>query len=65
MIGLDPIVLVRCIVQDDPGQANAAARLMEGRRTAPLLRYVSVPVLVELVRVLAAANRYESGWSGR
>ena len=26
-----------------------------------MLRYGSVPVLVELVRALAAANRYESG----
>ena len=60
-MGLDPIVLVRCIVQDDPGQANAAARLMEDGRTAPLLRYVSVPVLVQPARMLAAPNRYESG----
>jgi len=59
MIGLDTNVLVRYIVQDDPGQANAAARLIEGRCTSRSPGYVSVPVLVELVWVLAGAYRYE------
>ena len=61
MIGLDTNVLVRYIVQDDPGQADAAARLIEGRCTARSPGYVSVPVLVELVWVLAGAYRYERG----
>ena len=59
MIGLDTNVLVRYIVQDDPGQADAAARLIEGRCTARSPGYVSVPVLVELVWVLAGAYRYD------
>lgn len=59
MIGLDTNVLVRYIVQDDPKQADAAARLIEGRCTARSPGYVSVPVLVELVWVLAGAYRYE------
>ena len=59
MIGLDTNVLVRYIVQDDPGQADAAARLIEGRCTARSPGYVSVPVLVELAWVLAGAYRYD------
>ena len=61
MIGLDTNVLVRYIVQDDPRQADAAARLIEGRCTARSPGYVSVPVLVELVWVLAEAYRCERG----
>ena len=61
MIGLDTNVLVRYLVQDEPGQVDAAARLIEGRSTARLPGYVSVPVLVELVWVLAGAYRYERG----
>ena len=59
MIGLDTNVLVRYIVQDDPGQGEAAARLIDGRCTASSPGYVSVTVLVELVWVLAGAYRYE------
>ena len=59
VIGLDTNVLARYIVQDDPEQARAAVRLIEGRCTAQVPGYVSVPVLVELVWVLSAAYRYE------
>ena len=59
MIGLDTNVLVRYIVQDDPEQARAATRLIEGRCTEKSPGYVSVPVLVELVWVLTAAYRHE------
>lgn len=59
MIGLDTNVLVRYIVQDDPAQAAAAERLIEGRCTPQSPGYVGVPVLVELVWVLTAAYRYE------
>ena len=59
MIGLDTNVLARYIVQDDPEQAEAAAHLIEGRCSAQSPGYVSVPVLVELVWVLAGAYRYE------
>ena len=59
MIGLDTNVLVRYIVQDDPGQAAAAERLIEGRCTAQAPGYVSILVLVELVWVLTSAYDYE------
>ena len=59
MIGLDTNVLVRYIVQDDPGQAAAVSRLIEGRCTAQSPGYVSVPVLVALVWVLTTAYRQE------
>ena len=58
MIGLDTNVLVRYIVQDDPGQSAAAERLIEGRCTAQAPGHVSVIVLVELVRVLTSAYDY-------
>ena len=59
MIGLDTNVLVRYIVQDDPGQSATAERLIEGRCTAQASGYVSVLVLVELVWVLTSAYGYE------
>ena len=58
MLGLDTNVLVRYIVQDDPEQSAAAVRLIESRCTATP-GYVSVPVLAELVWVLASAYGYE------
>lgn len=58
MIGLDTNVLVRYIVQDDPEQAALAVRLIEGRCTAQSPGFVSVPVLVELVWVLATTYRH-------
>ena len=59
MLGLDTNVLVRYIVQDDPDQATAAERLIEGCCTAQAPGYVSVLVLVELVWVLTSAYEYE------
>ena len=59
MIGLDTNVLVRYIVQDDAEQAGAATRLVESTCTEQSTGYVSVVVLAELVRVLAAAYNYE------
>ena len=59
MIGLDTNVLARYIVQDDPAQSAAAARLIEGRCTAEAPGYVSVPVLLELVWVLTSAYGYD------
>lgn len=59
MIGFDTNVLVRYIVQDDPVQADAATRLIESRCTAQTPGYVSALVLMELVRVLTTAYRYE------
>ena len=59
MIGLDTNVLARYIVQDDARQARAATQLVEDQCTAQSPGYVAVPVLVELVWVLATAYRYE------
>lgn len=59
MVGLDTNVLVRYIVQDDPVQAAAAARLIEDRCTVQAPGYVSVPVLMELVWVLTSAYGHE------
>ena len=59
MIGLDTNILVRYIVQDDPEQAVAVVRLIEGGCTAQSPGYVSVPVLVELVWVLTTAYHQE------
>ena len=59
MLGLDTNVLARYIVQDDPAQAAAAARLIEGECTAEAPGFVSVPVLLELVWVLTSAYGYD------
>ncbi len=54
MIGLDTNVLVRYIAQDDPEQATAATRLIEGF-TAETPGFISTVTLVETVWVLARA----------
>ena len=59
MIGLDTNVLVRYIVQDDPEQGRAAGELIESQCTAQEPAYVSVPVLLELVWVLAGHYDYD------
>lgn len=58
MIGLDSNVLVRYIVQDDPEQASAASRLIEGQCTARSPGHVNLVVLVEVVWVLTRAYGY-------
>ncbi|HUK47601.1 MAG TPA: type II toxin-antitoxin system VapC family toxin [Terriglobales bacterium] len=58
MIGLDTNVIVRYIVQDDPAQSAAAARLFD-TFTADLSGYVSLVSVVELVWVLESC--YEVG----
>ena len=56
MIGLDTNVLVRYIAQDEPEQAAAATRLIEGFTTeAP--GFISTVTLVETVWVLARAYK--------
>jgi predicted nucleic-acid-binding protein len=52
MIGLDTNVVVRYIVQDDPRQSAAAARLIEGGLTPREPGFVPLVVLCELVWVL-------------
>ncbi len=54
MIGLDTNVLVRYIMQDDPGQSPRATRLVESL-SAEAPGYVSLVVLVELGWVLSSA----------
>ncbi len=56
MIGLDTNILVRYIVQDEPQQAAAATRLIEG--FSPLAPgYVSTVALVETIWVLTVAYK--------
>jgi len=54
MIGLDTNVLVRYVAQDDPPQATAASRLIEGL-TAESPGFISTVALVETVWVLTRA----------
>ena len=58
MIGIDSNVLIRYIVQDDPRQARAATRLIEGQCTADDPGFVSHIVVCELVWVLTSGYRY-------
>lgn len=51
MIGLDTNVLVRYVIQDDPGQSPRATRLIESL-TVEAPGFVSVVSIVELVWVL-------------
>ncbi len=57
MIALDTNVLVRYIVQDDPGQAKAATRLIESECSADQPGLVSSVTLCELVWVLGRGYR--------
>ena len=57
MIGLDTNVLVRFLVQDDPGQ-GAAARDLMSRCTEEQPGFLCREVLVELVWVLERAYRF-------
>ena len=58
MIGIDTNVLIRYIVQDDPRQARAATRLIEGQCSAETPGFIGHIVLCELVWVLMSAYRY-------
>lgn len=59
MIGLDTNVLVRYLTQDDPEQAAAANRLIEGQCTREEPCRVSLVVLCELVWVLRSAYGHD------
>lgn len=54
MIALDTNILLRYFAQDDPKQSPLAARLIESR-TAQEPAWISVPVLVEFLWVLASS----------
>ena len=56
MIALDTNILVRFLVQDDPGQAAIALELMSGL-TADAPGFIGREVLVELVWVLERSYR--------
>lgn len=58
MIGLDTNVLVRYVIQDDPDQGPAAARLIEAQCTADVPGRIDHVVLCELVWVLETAYGY-------
>ncbi|WKJ90938.1 type II toxin-antitoxin system VapC family toxin [Methylomonas montana] len=59
MIGLDPNVLVRYIVQDDPAQAAIASAFIEKHCTETTPGFVNNVVLVELVWVLERGYGYD------
>ena len=58
MIGLDTNVLVRYLVQDDPGQSRKAAQVIAKRCTRDDPGFVNRIVLCELVWVLESAYGY-------
>lgn len=58
MIGLDTNVLVRYLVQDDPGQSRKAAQVIAKRCTRDAPGFVNRIVLCELVWVLESAYGY-------
>ncbi len=57
MIAIDTNVLVRFLVQDDPGQAAAASTFMRSL-TAAAPGFISREVMIELVWVLERAYRF-------
>jgi predicted nucleic-acid-binding protein len=58
MIGLDTNVLVRYLVQDDPGQSRKATQVIAKRCTRDVPGFVNRIVLCELVWVLESAYGY-------
>ncbi|MBI1865127.1 MAG: type II toxin-antitoxin system VapC family toxin, partial [Nitrospirae bacterium] len=58
MRGLDTNVLVRYLVQDDPGQAVRAARYIRNAMQANETCFINSIVLCELVWVLDAAYEF-------
>ena len=58
MIGLDTNVLVRHLVQDDPGQSRRASRLISQECTRETPGFINRIVLCELVWVLESAYGY-------
>lgn len=60
MIGLDTSILVRFLVQDDPGQGALAGELL-ANCTAESPGFVCREVLVEVVWVLERAYKFPTG----
>jgi predicted nucleic-acid-binding protein len=57
VIGLDTNVIVRYLAQDDPRQATAATRLIEGSLSAEARGFVSIVTLAEVVWVMSSNYR--------
>jgi predicted nucleic-acid-binding protein len=57
VIAVDTNVLVRLLVEDDPGQAEAARSVLAEAREAGEECYVSAPVLCEIEWVLSSSYR--------
>lgn len=55
MIGLDTNILVRYLTQDDPIQSAKAREIVERRLSEEKPGFVSIVVMVEIVRVLERA----------
>jgi predicted nucleic-acid-binding protein len=57
MIGLDTNVLLRYLVQDDPGQSARATEIIERRLTEQNPGFVSLVSILEIVSVLGSLYR--------
>lgn len=57
MIGLDTNVIIRYIMQDDPGQVAAAVDVIEGKLSHDNPGFITLIVLVETVWVLKTVYR--------
>ena len=58
MTGLDTNILIRYIVQDDPLQAELAARIIENDLSEEAPGYINLIVLCEILWVLSYAYKY-------
>ncbi len=58
MIGLDTNVLIRYLVQDDPGQSRKATQVIVKRCTRDDPGFINRIVLCELIWVLESAYGY-------
>ena len=64
MIAIDTNILVRYLVSDDAGQADAARRLFENQLSAETPGFVSVASVVELEWVLRSGYGFAPGEIG-
>ena len=59
MIGLDTNVILRCFIDDDPGQATAARRFVAEHCTQENPGFIDRMALCELVWVLSRGYRFD------
>jgi predicted nucleic-acid-binding protein len=57
VIGLDTNVIIRYLAQDDPRQAAAATRLIEGSLSPESRGFISIVTLAEVVCVMSSNYR--------